>query len=267
MTAVSGNTITATGRGGQKVSVQVSAATTYSRAGASITLADIHAGDTIAVRGTAATTGGVLNATAITIVLPSEGGVVTAVSGNTLTLTGFDGTAHTVTVSAATRYQKAGQDAALADVTTGTSIRVEGTSNSDGSLIAVRVTIQVPHLDGQVTAVNGTSYSVTGHEGTARTITATDSTVFVNADGTKATAAAVKVGVELMAEGTLSADGKTLTAQRVTIAPAEGNRGPGSGDHGGHGQDDSSGTSTSGSATSGGSSTTATTGTDSSQSI
>src|SRR4051794_11023480 len=45
------NTITATGRRGQTVTVQVSATTTYTEAGASASLAAIHPGSIIAVRG------------------------------------------------------------------------------------------------------------------------------------------------------------------------------------------------------------------------
>ena len=54
VTGVSENTITATGRRGQTVTVQVSATTTYTKAGASASLADIHPGSLIAVRGSRA---------------------------------------------------------------------------------------------------------------------------------------------------------------------------------------------------------------------
>jgi hypothetical protein len=242
VTNVNGNTITASSRFGQTVTVQVSATTVYTEAGATASLSDIHAGSEIAVNssssGTSATT---IDATGITILLPSQGGVVTAVNGNTLTLTGFDGATHTVTVNATTRYQKAGQSATLSDISSGTAIVAEGTTNSDGSLTALRVTIQLPHLDGQVTAVNGTSYTVTGRSGQSYTIAATASTTYVNADGTSASASAVKTGTFIMAEGTLSSDGKTLTAQRITIGATDrghgrgGFSGPGFGGFGGPG--------------------------------
>ncbi len=228
VTNVSGNTITASSRFGQTVTVQVSATTVYTEAGASASLSDIHVGSEIAVQrsssGTNATT---INATGITILLPTEAGVVTSISGNTLTVTGFDGATHTITVNANTRYQKAGQSAVLSDISSGTAIVAEGTTNSDGSLTALRVTIQLPHLDGKVTAVNGTSYTVTGRSGQSYTIVATAGTTYVNADGSSASASAVKTGTYIMAEGTLSSDGKTLTAQRISIAPSGAGRGPG----------------------------------------
>jgi hypothetical protein len=166
VTAISGNTITAKDSNGKTVTVQVGASTTYTEAGASASLADIKVGSTIAVRGSSATTGSTITATAITIVLPQVGGVVKSVNGSTLTVTGFDGTTRTVLVTTTTRYQRAGRP------------------------------------------------------GTATAATASD----------------VKVGVSIMAEGSLSSDGKTLTAQRVLIMPAQ--RGPGMGGPGmgGYGQ-------------------------------
>jgi hypothetical protein len=228
VTGVSGNTITATSRGGQTVTVQVGATTAYTEAGANASLADVKAGTVIAVQGSYANTSGTtINASGVTILLPTEVGVVTNVSGTTLTLTTFDGATHTVTASASTRYQKAGQSATLADISSGTAIVVEGTTNSDGSLSAVRVTIQEPRVAGQVTAVNGSSYTVTGAFGQSYTVAPTSSTTYVNADGTTASASAVKAGVAIIAQGTLSSDGRTLTAQRVIIAPR------GAGDGGG----------------------------------
>lgn len=255
VTSVTNNTIAATGRGGQTITVQVSATTAYTEAGASASLSDIAVGSRIAVRSTAATTGGTtIDATGVTIVLPQVAGVVTQAGNATLTLTGFDGSTRTVTVTSATRYQKAGQSAALADIVTGTAIVVEGTTASDGSLSAVRVTIQVPRIGGQVTATSGSSYTVASRDGTSDTITTSSSTTYVNADGSAASSAMVKVGVSIIAEGALSSDGKTLTAQRIVVMPSltEG-AGPGFGGHGGFGGGfDGSGTGTQGSGATGG---------------
>lgn len=235
VTGVSGNTITATGRGGQTVTVQVSATTAYTEAGASAALSDIRVGSLIAVQGSyAATNATTINATGVTIVLPRVAGVVTNTNGSTLTLTEFDGATRTVTVSGSTHYQKAGQSAALSDISTGTAIVAEGTLNSDGSLTALRVTIQVPRIGGQVSAVNGSSYTVSGPFGAAYTVNTTGSTSYVNPDGSAAAASAVKTGGFIMAEGSLSSDGKTLTAQRIIVVPAGAGRGFGR--HGGFGR-------------------------------
>lgn len=234
VTGVSGNTITATGHGGQTVTIQVSATTAYTEAGSSAALSDVHAGAVIAVQGSFANTGETaINATGVTIILPTASGVVTAVNGNSFTLAGFNGVTHTVNVSGSTRYQKAGQSAALSDIATGSAVVVEGTLNSNGSLAAVRVTIQVPRLGGQISAVNGSSYTIAGRFGATYTVHTTGSTTYMNADGTPATASALKTGASIIAEGSLSGDGKTLTAQRITVLPA--GQGRGFGHHGRHG--------------------------------
>jgi hypothetical protein len=220
------------------VTVQVSATTAYTEAGAAASLSDVTVGAHIAVRGSRASTNSTtINATGVTIVLPQAAGVVSAVNGSTLTLTGLDGRTWTVTVTGSTRYQKAGQSAASSDVTTGTAIAVEGTQNSDGSLTAVRVTIQLPRLGGQVASVNGASITLQAQGGVTRTVTTSGSTTYVNPDGSSASASVVKSGAVIMAEGTLSSDGKTLAAQRIVVIPA--GTGPGFGGRhgfGGHGR-------------------------------
>ena len=226
VTGVSENTITATGRGGQTVTVQVSETTTYTEAGASASLTAIHPGSLIAVRGSRANTSATtINARAITILLLREAGVVTNVSSTGITLTGFDGASHTVSVTGQTRYQKAGASAAPSDVTVGTAIVAAGTLDSSGTLTAVRVTIRVPTVAGEVTAVNGSSYTVTARFGTTHTVNATSSTTYVNRDGTATSASAVTAGTYIAAQGTLSADGKTLTAQRILVVPPDTDRG------------------------------------------
>src|SRR5437763_2625655 len=230
VTGVSGNTITATGRRGQTVTVQVSATTTYTEAGAGASLADIHPGSLIAVRSSlAGTSAATINATRVAILLSMEAGVVTNVSDNTITLTGFDGASHSASVTGQTRYPKAGASAAFSDVTSGTAIVAAGTLDSSGTLTAVRVTIRVPTVAGEVTVVNGSSYTVTARFGITHTVNATSSTTYVNRDGTATSASAVTAGTHIAAQGTLSADGKTLTAQRILVVPPGRGRGFGSG--------------------------------------
>jgi len=107
---------------------------------------------------------------------------------------------------------------------------VEGTTNTDGSLSALLVTIQTPRLMGQVTAVStdGT-YTITGRMGTgSEMVTTTASTVYVNASGATVLPSSITTGTRISAEGTLSTDGKTMTATRITVLPA------GSNGRGGH---------------------------------
>lgn len=141
--SVSGNTITATGRGSTTYTVTVSATTVYTEAGASATLSDIQPGSIIAVRSatpSARTT--TITATSVTILLPQVGGTVTAVNGSTITVKGFNNTTYTVMVTGNTRYAKAGQSATLANITTNIFIMAEGSLSSDGkTLTAQRITV------------------------------------------------------------------------------------------------------------------------------
>ncbi|HXT37629.1 MAG TPA: hypothetical protein VN837_18795 [Chloroflexota bacterium] len=255
VTGISGNTITATTRGGATITITVNSSTTYDEAGASVTLAAVQSGQRISLRGSSTGTNAV-TATSIAIVLPVENGVVTNVSGTTVTITSFDGSTHVINLETGTRYQKAGATEGATDVTSGTAITATGPTNSDGSLNADLVTINVPRLSGQVTTSSNGSYTITGRDGGTDTISTTSGTVYVNADGTAAQASAITTGTTISAEGTLSADGKTLTALRITILPAKGiSFGPGG--RGGWGQGGAgsavvpgsgSGTSTSGAA-------------------
>ena len=227
VTGVSGNTITATTRGGGTITITVNSSTTYDEAGASVPLSAIQAGQNISLRGSSTGTNAV-TATSIAIVLPVENGVVTNISGTTVTITSFDGSTHVINLETGTRYQKAGATQTATDVTSGSAVTVTGPTNSDGSLNADLLTIDVPRLSGQVTASANGSYTITARDGGTETIAATSGTVYVNADGTSAQAGAVTTGATISAEGTLSPDGKTLTALRITILPAKGiNIGPG----------------------------------------
>jgi hypothetical protein len=94
-----------------------------------------------------------------------------------------------------------------------------------------------PHADGTVTAVNGDTITVKADTDRAgsneytqvTTITLGSNTVYTGG----ASKASIKVGSHIIAQGTLSSDGKTLTATSVTVLTGT----PGSGGcpHGGQG--------------------------------
>ena len=229
------NTITATGRGGQAVTITVTTTTTYSRAGATISLGDIHPTDQIAVQGTR-TAAGAITATKIEIVLPRVAGVITAASNGTLTVSGVGGASQTVTTNAQTTYERAGKTVDATALATGAAIVATGTRNADGSLTALQITIQEPRIGGQVTTVNSDgSFVVTAHGPNAgtKTITTTAATSYVKPDGSAATAADIKQGTFILAEGTLSTDRSSLAAERIVIIPAGTGRGNFGGKHGG----------------------------------
>jgi Domain of unknown function (DUF5666) len=239
VTAINGQTITATFGGGKGIkggpfmlgkpgfsrassspvtlTIDVTSTTVYTRARHSASLADIHVGSVLSVQGTS--TGiNTITASAIEIVLPQRMGVVTAVNGNNLTVTGFDARTYTITVGGDTTYRRAGRTAALADVAVGSLISAEGTSSSDGSTLnALAVTIQLPRVAGQVTAVSGNTVTVQGPDGTTSTVQLTDTTTYSAKPQGTASKSSITTGSFIMAEGTLGSDG-TLTALHVDVA-------------------------------------------------
>jgi hypothetical protein len=226
------DTITATGRGKQTITITVATTTTYTMARQSISLGQITTGEQIAVRG-ARTSATAISASSITVVLPTESGKVTNLSP--LTISGFNNTSHTIDVGSSTTYTMAGQRATLGDIAIGTFIVAQGTTNSGSSLNALMITIQTPRAGGQVSAsspdsVGGTAYTITERQNGTMTIDGTGSTVYVGPSGATVNSSTIVKGTFIMAEGTLSTDGKTLTALRITVMPARtGNWGPGRG--------------------------------------
>jgi len=220
VTGVSGNTITATTRQNQTVTITVTGSTKCGEAGQTVACNTIQTGEHIAVQGLKPGQTSI-TATSIQIVLPTDFGTVVTVTPSTITLKGRNNSTQTVIVNGSTRYQKGGQPASLTDVTPGTNVVAQGTSNSDGSITALLINIQVPTVMGKVTAMGTDSYTVAGFRGnTSFTVLTTGSTVYVNPNGSPAQQSAITDGTMISAQGTFSADGKTLTATRIVILPA-----------------------------------------------
>ena len=201
------------------VTITVDATTAYTQAGASAALSDIHTGSIIRVRGTRMGQNTV-QAKAIIVVLPRVAGVVTSVNGSTLTATGRDAMPHTMNVSSSTQYRSGGQTAALSGVSVGTAIVAQGSLNADGSMNALRVQIVLPHVAGKISAVNGSTVTVTDLWGTAHTIVTSSSTTYSAPFKGTASAASLTTGTRIIATGALGSDGKTLNAQRIVVVPA-----------------------------------------------
>ena len=101
-------------------------------------MSDLAVGDQIAFAQDRATDG-TYTVTAIGVILPTTGGQVTAVDGNTITVTQPGGTTATIHVDGDTKYQVNGAAGALSDIKVGSFIVAEGTQRSDGSLDAAAI--------------------------------------------------------------------------------------------------------------------------------
>jgi hypothetical protein len=118
--------------------ISVTNTTTITKGGATISVSDLAVGDQIAFA-QARATDGTYTVTAIRVVLPTTGGQVTAVNGNTITVTQPGGTTATIHVDGNTKYQVNGAAGALSDIKVGSFIIAEGTQRTDGSLDAAAI--------------------------------------------------------------------------------------------------------------------------------
>ena len=161
------------------------------------------------------------------------GGItITAISGNNISLETADGWTRTITVDSGTTYSKSGATIALADLKVGDEIGFRQTHETNGTWTIDSIVVVLPRAGGAVTKIDGSTITVTQRDGTTATIKVNGQTAY-SVDGTDGKALTdVKVGMQLVAEGTKNSDG-SLTASRVkagTPGTFEGRGG-----HGGHG--------------------------------
>lgn len=227
MTGVSGQTITAKQQDGTTVTIKTTSSTIFTRAGKTMSLSTLASGKQIHVRGTKNSDGSI-TATHVDIELSGYYGQVTAVSGSTITVQSHDGTSHTITITPSTTFTRGSQSASLSDVKTGDQIAAEGPLNSDGSLAARMVQIELPHVDGQITKISGTIITVQEHNGTTYTIKVSFKTTFTDGQTqNKLSLSDLKAGEKIHAEGTQNS-GSSLGAISIVMgqhAPKDGGSG------------------------------------------
>jgi len=177
--------------------------------------------------------------TVVEIVQPHVSGKVVKVDGSELVVSEEDGLNVTVNTSSSTSYGEAGQSASSSAVQVGTVVSVTGTLSPDHEQIdATTIEIVLPSVAGRVTAVSGTTITITSFDGTAETLTTDSSTVFRNSSG-KTSIASVAKGDLVEASGA-PGTGSSFAASTVYIGPelpsgTGGPRGLGRGGFGGPG--------------------------------
>ena len=159
------------------------------------------------------------------------GGItITAINGNNISLETVDGWTRTITVDGETTYSKSGDTIALADLKVGDEVGFRQTREDDGSWTIDSIAVILPHVGGEVTAVNGSTITVEQPDGTSATITVNGQTEY-SVNGDDAALTDVKVGMFLVAEGTKDSDG-SLIASRVKAADGDDFPGKGRGHFG-----------------------------------
>lgn len=147
-------------------------------------------------------------------------GTVTAVNGNSLSVSGKNGTTYTVDATNAT-VKKAGSSIQVSSIAVGDVVMVRGTV-SGTSVTATAIMDGVPRMGmgnkngiaGTVTAVSGTTITLTSRNGTVYAIDASSAKLTTGFRAkTPITVSDVKVGDLIVASGTVS--GTSVVATTV----------------------------------------------------
>ena len=146
ITAIDGSNLSLKTDDGWTRTIAVASDTTITRAGKTITVADLKVGDEISFHEDRQTDG-TYKITDVHLVVPTVFGQVTKVDGSTITVQGFGGTTQTIHVDGTTTYDIAGvASPTLSDVKVDAFIVAQGTLRADGSLDAEAVASGMGHM-------------------------------------------------------------------------------------------------------------------------
>jgi len=161
------------------------------------------------------------------------GGVVTAVSSASISVKGMDGTSSSYAITSSTTFSEGPTTVTASELAVGQHVGIQLSTSDDST--AANIDIQLPALFGTVTSVSGDTVVITDLEGFSRTIVVESSTTYTKS-GATASLSDVVVGSDIIAEGTVDANGTSLDATHVVIGlPSQQGGGPGIGGPGGGG--------------------------------
>jgi hypothetical protein len=214
VTAVTSTSVTVQEWNGTSSTFALTSSTTFSEGSSPTTAASLVVGDRVMI-GT--TSSAPATATSVNIELAELFGKVTALSGNTITISDPQGFSRTIVVSAATTYTNAGVVGTLTNVVVGSAIFARGTIDANGtSLDAVTIAIGTAShkefVGGVVTAVTSSSVTVQGRDGTLTTFTYSATTTFKEG-ATALSASDVTVGERVGIESSSDAPTVALSVQ------------------------------------------------------
>lgn len=243
VTAVGADTITVENEFGRYLTVKTNSSTTYSENGKQVTRSALATGEQVVfsrmlqrASGTAASAA----VGAVEIVLPSVSGKVVSTSASQIVVEQSDGLYVTVdTSTTGTTYTEAGQTVSSSEVTTGTVVSVTGTVDADHTEIdATTVEIVLPSISGRVSAVSGSTITVSSFGGSTYSVATGTATKFRKMPGdTSTTIGSVSKGDIVEVLGSYGS-GDSFTAKLVEIGPSlsaprpvspSGGKGPGRG--------------------------------------
>jgi hypothetical protein len=138
----------------------------------------------------------------------------------------MDGTTNTYAIASSTTVSEGPTTVTASALAVGQHVGIQ--LSTDGSS-ATSIDIQLPALFGTVTSVSGDTVVITDPEGFSRIIVVDSSTSY-SKSGATASLSDVIVGNEIIAEGTVDANGTSLDATNLVIGlPSRPSGGPGMG--------------------------------------
>src|ERR1039458_125016 len=179
VTAITSNSVTLDRLNHVTEIFSITPATTFHQGSTVLTAASLVVGDRVNVR---VNSSDPTTALSIGIELAALAGKVTAVVGNSITITTGQGFARTILVSAATTYTEGGAAATLANVTVGSDIIAVGTIDTnmttlDATKVAIREVGHAVTYRGVISAVSSTSVTLNRNDGKTTTFTITPTTI------------------------------------------------------------------------------------------
>jgi hypothetical protein len=142
------------------------------------------------------------------------GGFVTAVSATSLTVSLWNGTSATYTISPTATYTEGGSPATASSLVTGDRVQLQ-VSPSDPTTVDA-INIELAMLFGTVTSVSGDTILVRDFQGFTRTILVSVNTKYTQG-GAPAGLNDVLTGSKIVAWGTVDANGTSLDALAINI--------------------------------------------------
>ena len=238
ITSVSGSDVALKTDDGWTRTVTVTSSTTITKAGQTIAVSDLAAGDQVRL-GQTKNADGSYTVTSIVVVVPSVQGTASAVTSSGFKVTARDGSVWTITVDGSTDYHFGTGDGSSSDVKDGTIVRVQGESTGDNALKALSVQVAGDHVAGTVTGKTADTITVKTRDGKSVTVNVSSSTTYRVAGKDPATLADVTVNQGIVVDGRNQSDG-SIDAATVASGPFGGHGGFGKDHDGDHSNPDAS---------------------------
>jgi hypothetical protein len=231
ITSISGSNVSLRTEDGWTRTIAITSATTITKDGETIAAGDLAVGDQIRLRQGRASDG-TFTITAIDVVQPRIGGTVTAVTADSITVTGRDGASHVITTTNSTTYRLGRAAATRSDIVVGSMIVATGSTGTGDSFTASTVTIKAPRVAGTVTAVTASTITIQQRDGSSLTINVEADTMIMVAGNDNAAVGDVTVDMRLVAAGRQNSNG-SLDATAIRAGNGRFHDGPFDRDDGG----------------------------------